>query len=198
MADQNEQFNQLVKDLSLSSEQFPLEDVVPVFVPDSLAEGDVWLGPIVKMQASKLAITWACLMPYQTMQYISYNTAQYWESQNIDWRSQSMENLVRMSEEMGTHSFRRDDETYYGLVMMYEDGIGPSRLLLNGILEELFPEGYLLAIPERSIGVVLSRAASPKEKETVESFVEKCFEEGTQPFKRDFFDPDLLMEADPD
>jgi hypothetical protein len=79
--------------------------------------------------------------------------------------------------------------------MMHEDGIGPSRLLLNGWLEEVFPEGYLVSIPERSVGVVLSLRATSEERERVEGVVKNFFEEGTQPFIGQFFHPDLLVEA---
>jgi hypothetical protein len=195
MTDQFEQVEQILRGLSLSPDQIAIEDVVPVFVPASLAEGGKWLGPIITMQAPGLAVTWAFLQPAQTMIYVNFQAANYWKAQGTDWRSQSVENLIRMTEQLSSHDFIREDGSIYGLVMMHEDGIGPSRLLLNGWLEEVFPEGYLVSIPERSMGVVLSSQASAEEREKVEGLVKDCFEKGSQPFIGEFFDPNLLMEA---
>jgi hypothetical protein len=195
MTDQFEQLDQLLRGLTLPPEQIAIEDVVPVFVPAMLAQGGKWLGPIIPMQASGLAVTWACFQPAQTMLYVNYQTANYWEAQGVDWQVQSMENLLRMTEELSSHSFLREDGSYYGLVMMHEDGIGPSRLLLNGWLEEVFPEGYLVSIPERSVGVVLSCQAIAEERERVEELVKDCFEKGSQPFIGHFFEPSLLSMA---
>jgi hypothetical protein len=195
MTDQFEQLDQLRRSLSLPPEQMAIEDVVPVFVPASLAEEGKWLGPIITMQAPGLAVTWACLQPAQTMRYVNFETAEYWEAQGVEWQMQSMENLVRMTEELSSHTFLRADGSYYGLAMMHEDGIGPSRLLLNGWLEEVFPEGYLVSIPERSVGVVLSLQASAEEREKVEGLVKDCFEKGSQPFIAGLFEPSLLSMA---
>lgn len=192
MTDQFEQLDQLRRSLELPPEKIAIEDVVPVFVPATLAEEGKWLGPIIPVQAPGLAVTWACLQPTQTMLYVSFQTASYWESQGVDWRMQSMENLVRMSKEISSHSFRREDGSYYGLVMMQEDGIGPSRLLLNSWLEEVFPEGYLFSIPERSVGIVLASQASAEEREKVEGLAKNCFEKGSRPFIDGFFQPSLL------
>ena len=173
--DQHERLDELRRGLDLPPEEVPLDQVVPVFVPASLEHNGQWPGPIVLTRAPELAITWACLRPAQTMLYVSFETARYWEGKGIDWRTQSMENPAEMSEQISYHSFQREGGAYYGLVMMQEDGVGPSRLLLNGWLEEVFPEGYLVAVPKRSVGVVVSRTASPEERERVKGLVVECY-----------------------
>ena len=196
--DRDEQLDELRKSLDLPPEDVPLDQVVPVFVPASPSNSGKWPGPIVQTRVPELAITWACLRPAQTMLYVSFETARSWENEGVDWRTASMENLASMSEQISSHSFEREDDAYYGLVMMHEDGVGPSRLLLNVWLEEVFPQGYMVAVPERSVGVVLSRTASKAELEQVDDLVVQCYENGDRPLKRGMFDPDLLTAASSD
>jgi hypothetical protein len=195
MTDPVRQLNQLRKSLGQPPDRLELDEVVPVFVPASIADEGKWVGPIVKMRAAGLAVTWACLQPEQTMLYVSHKHAAYWASKGIDWQMRSMENLMRMSEPLATHGFQREDGSYYGVAMMHEDGIGPSRLLLNGSLEEQFPEGYLVSIPERSVGIALSAQASVEERQQLEKVIRECFENGTRPFIGDLFEPGLLSMA---
>jgi hypothetical protein len=195
MADPLRQLQQLRKSLKRPADRLELDDVVPVLVPASIAEEGKWVWPIVKMRVEGLAVTWACLQPEQTMLYVSHDTAAHWTSSGIDWQTRSMENLIRMSEPLATHGFQREDGSYYGVAMMHEDGIGPSRLLLNGLLEEQFPEGYLVSIPERSVGIACSMRASVEERERLEGVIRECFENGTRPFLRGLFDPNLLAMA---
>lgn|GEM_PF-946493 len=192
LTNQHEQLDELRRSLDLLPEEIALDQVVPILVPVLLADNGEWPGPIALMRTPELAVTWACLLPAQTMLYVNFKTVQFWENNGLDWRRQSMENLARMSEQISSHSFQREGGAPYGLVMMQDDGIGPSRLLLNEWLEEVFPEGYWVAIPERSVGFVLSRTALPEEREKVERLVVECFEKGSQPLKREMFVPDLL------
>jgi hypothetical protein len=77
--------------------------------------------------------------------------------------------------------------------MMHDDGIGPSRLLLNGYISKIFPEGYWVAVPERSVGIVLRHSAYREERVKIENVVLKCFNDGTVPVSPDFFDADKLL-----
>ena len=172
-----------------------LASVVPVFVPDSLATPQ-WPGPVLPMQVPGLAVTWAALMPGQTMLYVTHDMAARWSRRKGDWRTATMENLTSLTRELSTHSFTRKDGTYYGLVMLHEDGVGPSRLLLEVWLEEVFPEGYSCAIPERSCAIVLSDGASKKERSDVEKAARTCYRDGASPMLEGFFRPEALRPRD--
>ena len=190
------QLDELRQSLSIPPEDHSLDDVVPVFVPAGFFESGKWLGPYVQLRAAQLAVTWAILRPRNTMLYVSQRTADLWESKGIAWREQSMENLVRLSENnLASHNFNRPDGTAFALVMMHDDGIGPSRLLLNGQLADIFPEGYRIAIPERSVGIVLRQGSTQEEQVKIEEVVSKCFNDGTAPVSPTLFDPDELVVA---
>lgn len=190
------QLDELRRSLSIPKEDLDVESVVPVFVPAGFLEGGQWPGPCMRLRAKDLAIVWAILRPHNTMIYVSTETSNFWESNGIHWREKSMENLERFSENnLTTHHFSRPDGTACAVVMMHDDGIGPSRLLLNRNFEQIFPEGYSVAIPERSVGVVLRRDASDDERLKITELVEKCFKDGTAPVSPLMFDPDELAVA---
>lgn len=187
------QLKGLRKMLAAPADKIGLETVVPVFVPDGMAS-EAWPGPVIPMQVPGLAVTWAALMPEQTMRYVTHDMTRRWEKGDRDWREISMENLADLPGGLSSHSFLREDGRYFGLIMLHDDGVGPSRLLLSGSLEETFPEGYSCAIPERSVGVALSLGASNEERAKVSEYVDGCYERGTRPFIKGFFSPeDLVM-----
>jgi len=64
-----------------------------------------------------------------------------WERGDRDWREISMENLADLPGGLSSHSFLRHEGSYFGAIMLHTDGVGPSRLLLSGALEEAFPQG---------------------------------------------------------
>ena len=63
----------------------------------------------------------------------------------------AMENLASLTPELSTHSFKRKNGEDYGLVMLHEDGVGLSRLLLEVWLEEVFPDGYSVRHPRTQL-----------------------------------------------
>lgn len=122
------------------------------------------------------------------MRYVDRRMEAHWDSQNIDWRTRALENLRRTPlEHPWTHEFRRDDRRLFAVAMMHPDGIGPARLLLHGHLEAAFPEGYLVAVPERSCGFALSVRATDAEKAKLQDIAAACHRDGTAPVLDGFY-----------
>ena len=48
-------------------------------------------------------------------------------------------------------------------------------------LEKLFPEGYSVAIPERSVGMALSATAAPEHQTSFVEVVRNCHRDGATP-----------------
>jgi hypothetical protein len=94
---------------------------------------------------------------------------------------------------VATHQFNREDGKPYGLVMMHEDGCGPSRLLLNERLAQTFPEGYRVAVPEMSVGLAFSVQLSEAEQEKMDGIVGSCFDKGTRPVSPLLYDSPTLV-----
>jgi hypothetical protein len=177
-----EQLAELRRGLALKPQEVDLTQLIPLLVPSSFFDSQGWPGPYSLLRAGGLGLTWAVMMPRQTMRYVDHELADYWESQNLDWRHVAGENLARMTgDPVATGQLLRDDGSVYALVMMHEDGCGPSRLLFDKYLFQMFPEGYRVAIPEMSVGLAISVNLSETQEKKIESIVSTCFERGTRP-----------------
>lgn len=65
--------------------------------------------------------------------------------------------------------------------MNHEDGLGSSRLLLLDEIATAFPQGFHLAIPDRSCGLVLNKCLAPSQEEECRELVHSCFKDSTTP-----------------
>jgi hypothetical protein len=173
--------------LSLGLSLVDRSDLVPILVPAAFIQAGEWPGPHEPSGVPGVCLTWAVLTPAQTMRYVDRAMAEYWESNGIPWRTEALGNLrARSRGEVWTHEFRREDGTPFGVAMMHADGVGPSRLLLHEALQELFPEEYLIALPEMSCGLALSRKATGAESSQLRELADTCFRNGTRPLVRGF------------
>jgi hypothetical protein len=179
--------NQLQRNIELQPHELSLKDVLPIFVPASFFE-HTWIGPYELYRAPGVGLTWAIEQPEHTMRYVDQGVKQYWEKQKIDWRSQALSNLrERSTPQPWTHELRRSSGGVYAVVMMHEDGFGPSRLLLQDALVAVFPEGYQVALPEMSMGLAMSVQLDQEERLKVEGLVDTCYSQGTRPLAPGIF-----------
>ncbi|HXG67826.1 MAG TPA: hypothetical protein VNO70_22185 [Blastocatellia bacterium] len=189
----NKQIERLGLGLRLKPNEIPLENLFPLFVPDSFFEYDSWPGPYELLLAKGIGLTWAIEQPGQTMLYVNQELENYWNSKQINWRDVALNNLRKNSAELPwTHEFDRDSGGIYAVAMMHEDGYGPSRLLLKEILNELFPDGYRVALPEMSCGLAISVTLSASEEAELYEIVQECFTKGTRPLAQGIFLPEEL------
>jgi len=179
---ETEQLAELQSGLALKPHEVPLNRIIPLLVPANFFASQQWPGPYTLLRSSGLAITWVVLMPKQTMLYVTHKMAEHWQGEKLDWKQKATENLARATgEQVATSQFAREDGQPYALVMMQEDGFGPSRLLLTDQLARRFPEGYRVAVPEMSVGLAFSARLSEVEQKKMENLVRNCFEKGTRP-----------------
>ena len=191
-----EQLAELQAGLALKPHEIPVAQIIPLLVPASFFDRQQWPGPYSLLRASGVGLTWAALMPKQTMLYVSHPMTEYWNSQNLNWRQQAIDNLGRLTgNPVATAQFNRADGQVYGLVMMHEDGCGPSRLLLDQHIAQWFPEGYRVAVPEMSVGLAFSVRLSEAEQKKMEGLVHNCFQKGTRPVSSSIFESSELVAA---
>jgi hypothetical protein len=194
LADLKAQLHAMCEGLNVPAAEVNVKDVVPVLVPASFFESGNWPGPFTKLRSREIALTWTVLMPQQTMRYVDFAMQQHWESKGLDWREQARQNLAERSQNsLGLGQMRRTNGQVYAISCMFEDGMGPSRLLFRGTLKQMFPEGYQVAMPERSCGLAFSNTVSDEERKVLVKMMEDCFLKGTRPFVRGSFDPDDLL-----
>lgn len=196
MTDEARELEALRAGLSLAPSDLPIEGLIPVFVPSSFFTLGNWPGPYELLAVPGLGLTWSVLQPEQTMRYVDREVQAHWESAELRWRERAMQNLRDLSgAEPWTHEFRRDDGSLYAVGMMHADGTGPSRLLLRDHLEEAFPEGYRIALPEMSCGLAISASAMSPERAKIDRIVAQCFQSGTRPLVANIHDSALILGA---
>jgi hypothetical protein len=179
---QASQIAQCRNNLDLPISDLPVEALYPVIVPLSFNETGGWPGPFVALSADRLAMTWAVLMPEQTMKYVDAEMTAYWESLQIDWKVRAMENLIAASNDPPwTHEFRDENNQVSFVVLMHEDGIGPSRIFLQDAFKAIFPQGYGISTPEMSCAYVFSLNLSKADEKKLSGLITNCYKDGTRP-----------------
>jgi hypothetical protein len=180
----------------LRPEDLDIGKVMPVFIPASFVDNGAWPGPYTILRARGVVLTWAVLLPGDTIRYVLPDMQQHWEAQGIDWKARSLQNLRAHSPEpAGTGALLRDDGEIWLISLMHEDGLGPSRLLLTEQLERVFPKGYRVALPERSRGFAFSAELDLEDADTIDSLIQRSYSKGERPLVRAIFEPDALLPA---
>jgi hypothetical protein len=191
------QLDALRSALSLKPNEMELSGLYPLFAPASFFETGAWPGPFESCRVPGLGLTWGIEQREQTMLYLSKAMSEYWTQAGIDWQQQAMQNLASRSDPtFCTGAFARAGESpaqHYAVVFMHNDGYGPSRLLFEEQLREIFPHGYLVALPEMSCGIALSINALPEERAKIETMIETCYRDGSRPLIPGLHHPSLLV-----
>jgi hypothetical protein len=189
------QIEQLRRSLALPARDFPIEDLFPIIVPSSFFALDNWPGPFQKLRTADLGLTWAFLQPSQTMVYFSHEHAKHFQSLGIDWATKAVENLVAHTGARTWTHVKQNGNCLIFVAMMHEDGFGPSRLLLADALSRAFPQGYRVAIPERSCGIAFANNLAGDELQSILRVDESCHRDGTRPMSAAHFSPSDLAPA---
>jgi hypothetical protein len=134
------------------------------------------------LRAPDLGLTWAVFVPGGVLNYVTFEMQAFWDGQDLDWKRLAMRNLAAATNNReGARTLCRSNGKPYAIAFLYEDGLGTSRLLLRQSLEQMFPKGYKVALPERSCGFAFSADVSAAEARTVQEIVDRCHRHGTYP-----------------
>lgn len=168
-------------------------DLLPLLVPGEFATTTGWPGPIVRLPLAEFALTWGLVPQPDHTTYVTHEMAARWERNGTKWRAHAAENLRRLAEEHPfSHRFVRADGTIHTVAMLFPGNLAMARLLVPGLLDEVFPAGYRVAIPERTCVVASTADASEMEREHAEKLVRECHDNGSEPISQQFFDPKLF------
>jgi hypothetical protein len=190
------QMREMVNGLDVPPADLDTQELLPVFLPSTLFAAGKWCGPVTQLRVPEIGLTWAVLQGGNTMRYMNHQMQAYWDQQGLDWKSLAMANLSRHTEnKTGPRMLRRVTGGVFAIAFFFEDGLGPSRLLFRGSLTKLFPQGYRVAIPERSCGFAFGTDLNPEEQSQVDGVIKHCFEHGTVPFVAGSFPADDLQPA---
>lgn len=172
----------LERELRKPPEAFDLHDLVPVLVPKTFSKNGHWPGPIHRLEADDFDLTWAVLRPNDALVYVSRKMESLWEGRGEPWKAIAQANLQRIAEaEPFNHVCSRGDGSIYMVTMLYGQNLAASRLLVPGLLEATFPEGYRVAVPEMTCAVAFSATLDAHEAQVVDDLISNLFAKGEEP-----------------
>ncbi|SDE31747.1 hypothetical protein [Pedobacter soli] len=168
-----------------------LEYIYPLIVPENYYLPGTWNLPHYNLNASNFIVTWVSFQGDGPMIYLTQDEYQFLTETQSGWEQRAFENLrhlIHDNEYFCTH-FQQSAQSkkLAYIVFMNQDGIGSSRILLSDELEKLFPNGYLVAMPDRSCGFAIAKDASEHELNEVKQLIKNMFEEATTPMSPDLF-----------
>jgi hypothetical protein len=184
----------LRKGLELQPADLDVRKLFPMFAPARFFNTGGWPGPFVLPGADGVGVTWALDLPAGAMRYLDNGMRKHWEATGVDWKAAALANLADASKErLFTHGLPRKNGELFAVAMMHPDGWGPSRLFLREALQQVFPRGYRVSIPEMSCGLAMSRELEGTEEATIQEMIAKCFGGGTRPLAPGIFEPDEIL-----
>ncbi|QUD90572.1 hypothetical protein [Phenylobacterium montanum] len=167
--------------LDIPPEKVDLDALCPAIIPREFSASGDWPGPVVQLPVDGVDLTWVVHGEPDLVRYVDWRLDAYWRDNEVDWRSKAMANLVRVAHaHPHSHEFRGDDGRVVMVVMMHEDGLGPSRLLVPHLLDEVFPDGYQVALPELTCAFAFGVTAGDEDPR-IEELISGCFTNGTRP-----------------
>jgi hypothetical protein len=194
--DLESQLRQVMAARDLRPDQIDTSALLPVFVPAEFVASGRWCGPHIRLRSPQLGMTWAVMQPGNVMAYVTFEMQAFWDGEEMDWKRQAIRNLAAATNDReGARTLCRPDGRPFAIAFMYLDGLGTSRLLLRQGLEEMFPLGYRVALPERSCGFAFSADVSDDESRSVMDIVDRCHRYGTYPLLPGSYQADDLLPA---
>ena len=166
----------------------------PVIVPSDYFASGQFPAPHVPLTAPDLALTCVLLSERTTMLYVTPDVADGWRRSGVQWESAALTAMRRSDEGLLWTQERRDEEgRLLWIGFMNDDGLGSSRLLLREDLERQFPEGYWVALPDRSCGMAISKRVESEVLEELRTMVAEMHRGATTPMCAELRDPEELV-----
>jgi len=167
--------------------------IYPLIVPANYHVRDVWGFPHRAFNNTNFILTWVSFMGLEPMLYMTEDISKRLSAQHPNWQRQAMENLrhsIRDNENFFGH-FKRtgDNSKILFLAFENEDGIGSSRILLKNELSKIFPNGYYVALPDRSFGLAIAKDVSATDLKKTRSLVKKMHKVATTPMSAHLHEP---------
>ena len=135
------------------------------------------------------AVAWATVPEQNRFIYLTLKQASYWQGLGVDWRKEAMRNLGRINRGRWWGDKRDAAGRPFVLALLPQDAMGPSRLLLPHLLDDVLGADYRVAIPEQTCAIAYRLDLTADQKSDVDAMIEGCFRHGTSPMSNERFYP---------
>ncbi len=152
-----------------------LDNIYPLIVPANYYVKGTRELPHYALPNQSFILTWVTFGSAATMNYLTQEQFQELNNKHDGWQQKSFENL-RLSIADNENFFSKykigaSGRQLLWICFMNGDGIGSSRILLSNELTKAFPNGYYLAFPDRSCGLVIAKDISDKELNEIKDMI---------------------------
>lgn len=169
--------------------------IYPLIVPQSYYVKDVWELPHHTFPNKDFILTWVFSKKGSGgMGYITEEQYAALEKDQPGWQQTAFENLRGKTGESSrffTHYRLSEDETRILFLAFYnEDGVGSSRVLCSHELTRAFPQGYMIAVPDRSSGFVIPNGLQEHELADIKKMLKKTLGGASVPMSDQLYSPE--------
>jgi len=180
-----------------------ISNIYPLLVPSNYYSKGTWELPHQQLPDKDFLLTWVIFNAEGSMSYMTKSVYEELTLSHIGWQRQAFENLrqsVAENENFFTHqTLRENGKGVKFLAFIHNDGIGSSRVLLGYELTNAFPNGYYIAFPDRSCGLVIPKDLTKNELSEIKQLVKSMYKNATTPMSgevhnsREFTLPDAWL-----
>lgn len=155
--------------------------VMPVVLPLECLDM-AWPGPIVRIGTLPFAMAWADCVEGNQFFYVTFEEAKAWDDAGIDWQAVALGNLTRLTMRQPASGVKDDEHGCpFVKIMLHQDALGPSRLLVPNLFDDVLGPDYQVAIPERTCSIAFRRDLTPAQEADVTGMIDGCHQHGTEP-----------------
>ncbi|MES2773430.1 MAG: hypothetical protein V4722_04570 [Bacteroidota bacterium] len=166
-------------------EQKDVAHIYPLIVPAGYYDEKAWDLPHYPFANNAFILTWVHFIGDSAMGYLTRKDFDYFNASNQNWQQQSFENL-RLSGYEHEHFFTsykmdRSNGQLQWLSFMNTDAVGSGRILFSDELSRAFPNGYYVALPDRSCGMVIAKDISEDDLKKITIMIKEMHQKATTP-----------------
>jgi hypothetical protein len=162
-----------------------IDNIFPLVVPMRFYSQNTKKMPMYKLANKDYILTWVVLEKGEPMEYVTPYLHKTLGRRMPGWETLTFENLrlsINENEISFTqHKMSSDGKRIIFIVFLNADGMGSSRVLLQYELGIAFPNGYYIAMPDKTCGLVIAKDITKKELEETTKMVEKTFKTAEMP-----------------
>lgn len=155
-----------------------IDNLYPLIVPAQYLSAG-WELPHYRFPNKNFVLTWVFFNSKTSMTYIKADDIHVLDANFKDWRQITFENLRNSPPENATFYTEYKVSDVNGklifIACLNEDGIGSSRILFSHELQVAFPNGYYVAMPDRSCGLIVSKDISNTELNETKTLVKEMY-----------------------
>lgn len=156
-----------------------IEKVHPLIVPKSYIESGTWNLPHYPLPVEEFIICWVKFE--EALLYLSQEEMEYLDQHMENWQQMAVDN-VRNTRYFNQYEKRDEQDNLQWIAFVNdEDTISSSKVLLEYELLQIFQQGYLVAIPDRACGIVISTTCQKQELQAVTEMIEDMYKKATTP-----------------